>query len=170
MFRHDKEVVVMRTRLGLTLLLILLSLLFIPSIASAACWDYWDLGSVMCTGQGGCQGEHEVVTCTFGCVSGDCFNHGGSGLCCGKIYYSAAIYPDGGDCSGRCPEIRAYAPTSSARPKQHDVELRRGYTPGLIVLSDHFSHKPPLVVYVLDHCSHSYGVIEQDAVLVGGGW
>lgn len=101
----------MRTRLGLTLLLILLSLLFIPSIASAACWDYWDLGSVMCTGQGGCQGEHEVVTCTFGCVSGDCFNHGGSGLCCGKIYYSAAIYPDGGDCSGRCPEIRAYAPT-----------------------------------------------------------
>ena len=153
-------------RSRLILLVLLLSVVSLPRIAHAGCEDYWDVGSAMCTGAGGCQGEHEIIRCTFGCISGTCVNQGGSGVCCGKIYYNATIYPDGGDCRERCPGIRSF-PTSAAKPSHQHGPL--GYSPGLVMVTERLSYKPPTIVFVLDHCSHSFGVVQQTAALIDRG-
>lgn len=157
----------MTNRLATMLFLGVLALLFIPSQAHASCNDYWDVATVTCT-SGGCQSEHELIACTFGCISGQCVHQGGSGLCCNKIYYVPVIYPDGGDCTGECGALRAYPPSPSSTT-HHSAQLRGGYTPGLIMLSNTLSIKPPTLVFIPDRCSHTFGVVQQAPTFVNRG-
>lgn len=125
--------------------------------ANAGCWDYEVVGEQKCTGSGGCEGVYLQQVCTFGCVSGECFNNGGSGECCGHIYYSPVIYGDGGDCSDegcnlvarRSPEGAALAPApiSKAPP-----------------LAEHF----PRLLLIPDRCAHTYAIIVQENPRIGG--
>jgi hypothetical protein len=46
--------------------------------------DYFDEGSINCTGANHCTGQWESITCTFGCIHGSCNSHANSTECCGK--------------------------------------------------------------------------------------
>src|SRR5258708_1731840 len=100
------------TRMSQTTLLFVscMSFLIFCSHAKAdICWDY---GTRYAFCGAGCEAQ-ETNSCGFGCISGECNSQGGSGECCGKMYYSAVIYPDGGRC-GECGNIRSHKSRVSA--------------------------------------------------------
>jgi hypothetical protein len=144
-----------------------LAMLFVTHRASAAtCTGIEDLGSSPCTGAGGCESEHEVEMCFFGCTCGECDRHGSSGECCGHIYYVPNVYQgqgcgNCGECGGARTHIRS---TSIGRGVASDtpLELRQDYSPGLIVLTRTLSYREPLFVYVLNRCDHTYRLIAEE--------
>lgn len=132
------------------------------------CWQY---GTRYAVCGPGC-GPLETTSCGWGCISGECYSDGGSGTCCGKMYYSAVIYPDGGTC-GECGNIRSHRFKHSA---QH--QLLGGDSPaiwwatsrGLVWLTNNISFHPARQAFVLNKCAHAYGVlIEKDYPVVVGG-
>src|ERR1700730_7767346 len=96
-----------------TILLTISVVMFMPARSSAGWWAYFNhVGT--CSGAGGCRSQFEYSSCFLGCVSGECNNDGGSGECCGNHYFSAVIYPDGGDChGGSCGFIRVHIANKS---------------------------------------------------------
>jgi hypothetical protein len=158
------------SRVGQTMLQFLacIVLLLICNFASAAiCFDY-GTRDVVCGP--GCD-IIQTTTCGFGCISGECYSQGGSGQCCGKMYYSAVIYPDGGKCS-ECIGVRSHKSGLSA-----ENEIQVGEFPaiwwdssrGLVKLSKNISYHPPRQTFVLNKCLHIYGVlIERDYPIVVG--
>jgi len=155
----------MKSTTALGLIVMLFSMLSISSIARAECVAIGDFGPEKCSGSNGCMGAYEFLYCSWGCAAGTCVAHGGSGLCCGTIYYSPEIYPNGTRCTD-CGEIRIHA--SKPPTSRFSAELRQGYSPGLIKISDNLSYKEPRIVYVLDRCNHTYGVVEEDGAFVEG--
>jgi len=145
-----------------------LSFLTICNHAKAdICWDY---GMRYAHCGPGCEAE-QTTSCGFGCISGDCVSDGGSGECCGEMYYSAVIYPDGGRCAN-CPQIRARKSTVSAENEVHVGSSRAIWwdtSRGLIKLSKNVSYRPPRQAFVLNKCSHAYGVLisKEYPVVVG---
>jgi hypothetical protein len=133
----------------------------------AGCVDY---GTMMrtCSDAHGCQSEYEKTYCTFGCISGTCTAQGGSGLCCGKLYYNASIAGDGGNCNDQC----------SGFPSDHGYLVRTPVTDsisdsegdGLIVMAADVRQRMPAFSFVPDHCSHTFGIaIERDFPSLSGG-
>ena len=154
-------------------LLIMLCLLCFSRPAHASgCWTIENLEDLPCTGPNGCSGSYPEEYCTFGCTSGTCEDHAGSGLCCTKKYYTPAIYPDGGRCDpgGGCGEFRTHASVSKARGSSYVAQLMQGRSPGVIKLSDSISYREPTIAYVYDRCKHEYAVLieEQGAFVTGG--
>jgi len=138
--------------------------------ARARCVDYWDIGSVPCSGPGGCQSEWEDVTCWFGCISGTCNDDGNSTECCGVRHDYAQVYGDGGNCDNECGDspVRVHATASNTNPL-HRAELLQGYSPGLIMLDAHTSYKPTQLIYVLNRCNHTYELMVLDGRVVPSG-
>lgn len=151
-------------RMFALLLVGLTAALFSPGSASAQCTDCWgilDEGPTLCTG---CHSYYELEFCTRGCVCGNCVSHGGSGLCCGHIYYSPVIYPLGEDCGGECGLARVHPRTHVGRNSQQgkrSEELRQGYSPGLILLAPGVTYREPLFAYDFNHCRHSFGLVAE---------
>lgn len=146
---------------------LLVSIVSSPHAATAQdlCWAI-DSFEHPCTGSGGCNDSYLYSYCIDGCARGICENHGGSGLCCGHLYYSAVIYVEGEqNCGG---QICGDAPVrgSDLRPSsEHNAlqALARDRLPG----SDwkkhpHFAwYRPSRLVLVPDSCAHTYGVVIQ---------
>jgi hypothetical protein len=97
----------------------------------------------------GGRSQFEYSTCFLGCTSGDCNNDGGSGECCGNHYYSAVIYPDGGEChGGDCGFIRVRVAKERIR-RSVETDLNRGAfyrAPGLRYVPDRFAHTYAVIV------------------------
>jgi len=149
-------------------LLIMLALLVSSEPAAAGegecpggCWTYDDFGQIQCFG---CDEYRELIFCMGGgCVCGTCEEEGGSGLCCGKIYYTPTIYPEPGDC-GECGNSPSHARTHANRQSsggRYSAELRQGYSPGLIMLTPTVSYRAPLFAYVYNRCSHTFTLIAE---------
>jgi hypothetical protein len=139
-----------------TMFLMILVVMFIPERSWAeSCWSY-SIHSFTCSGTGGCEGQEEFSTCAFGCISGNCFNNGGYGLCCGNHYNSAVIYGNGAKC-GAYGEIRVHMVKDFSRiPKSKNVlELSRGAP-----------FRLPGLRFVPDRRVHSYAVIIDDRIPV----
>jgi hypothetical protein len=145
-------------------LLVGLGALFNAGSASAqctSCWGILDEGPTRCTG---CNAYYDLEFCTRGCQCGNCLSHGGSGLCCGHIYYSPVIYPLPDDCGGECGLARVHPRTHVSRNGQegkHSEELRQGYSPGLILLAPGVTYREPLFAYDFNHCRHSFGLLAE---------
>src|SRR5690242_6574639 len=97
-----------------------LSLAFVVLVLCAAsqagCYSYLEYGPYACVGPNGCYDSYYRTICAGGCVAGDCYSQGGSGECCGKLYYNATIYPDPWyRCGGSCGELPVIASASSTR-------------------------------------------------------
>lgn len=138
---------------------VMLSILIVCAVApkanaQAGCTGYYEYESA-CSGAGGCTSTYVYSICSFGCIHGDCFNHSGSGLCCGHLYYTASIRTDGGTCSGsNCGAARIHH-----GPKVDSSMLDRG-------LPNARSFSPPAqsvkVALVPDRCRGIYAVVEED--------
>lgn len=157
----------------LPLLFVVVMIALATSTAKADCVEYWDNGSVNCTGTGGCESQWENITCFYlGCVSGTCNPKGNSTECCGVRHDYAQIYSDGGgNCSGiECDDtrFRVHARSLHTNP-QYRAELLRGYTPGLIMLSADRSYKETELVYVFNRCDHSYDFVVYDGRVIATG-
>jgi len=152
----------------ITALSVLLFLTFVPKIASASCVGY-TVFDEQCIGNG-CNGEYTKTYCSFGCVHGTCESNGGSGLCCGHIYYNAQIQPDGsgGDC-GECGNTRYHASALSEREKRHSAELWRAAALGRVDLGGGQSYRMPRLILVPDRCVHRYGLLIQEGSLQPSG-
>ena len=145
-----------------------LSFLIICNYAQAnICWDY---GTRYAFCGPGCQAE-QTTSCGFGCISGECNSHGGSGECCGRIYYSAVIYPDGDRCAN-CGTARSHKSRLSAENEVHVLGFPAIWwdsSRGLVKLSKNVRYHPPKQAFVLNKCLHTYGVlIERDYPVVVG--
>lgn len=143
--------------------------LLTPCLANASCTDYEDFGDVRCSGAGGCVSSHPSIICGFGCISGTCNSRGSSGECCGNIYYVANISPDGGrGCTqAGCGELRSRNHSSSVPSSpEHRAELLKGYSPGVVLLSERLSYKEPQIIYALDRCNHNFGFVVSDGRVV----
>ena len=157
-----------RTNWAVLVFLTCFGFLTICSYAKAAiCWDY---GTRYAHCGPGCEAQ-ETTSCGFGCISGECVSNGGSGECCGELYYSAVIYPDGEKC-GECGEIRTH---KSLQSSENVIRLGGSPSPwwgaprGLIKLSENVSYRPPRQAFVLNQCAHAYGVLVlKDSPLVVG--
>ena len=100
----------------------------------------------------------------LGCVSGECDGNGGSGECCGKMYYSAVIYPDGDFCEW-CGNARHHGSRLAKNEVHVDAfpAIWWDTSRGLVKLSKDVSYRPAKQAFVLNKCSHSYAVlIERD--------
>ena len=106
--------------------------------------------------RGSCQGDFDFPECTIGYVSGLCDFDGGSGECCGHIYYSAVIYPDGdNDHRQQGGQLRLHqAPASAANKTVHSSEAWRGQMLGRMVLATNVSYREPRMVFVPDRCAY----------------
>ena len=149
--------------MGLKSIIRLLAVLFWTfgalQVARADCVDYLDLGPVPCH-HNGCSSDYESLTCTWGCTSGICYPQGGSGLCCGVRYYTAAIYPDGGDCHGSNCQPSKFRHHAAAK-----IDLLQGEHRGtLLPLPQQF----PRLLLVPDRCAHIYGIIIEEPKTAGG--
>jgi hypothetical protein len=159
-------------RVGASVLVMLLVVCFSHPAHASGCWDINYLSDVNCTGPNGCTGSYPLEYCTFGCVSGTCEDRGGSGLCCGRLYYTPVIYPDGGRCDpgGGCGTGRAHASRPTATSSPHAQQLLQGRSPGVIKVSDNFGYREPTFAYVYDRCRHEYAVlVEEKGAFVAGG-
>ncbi len=139
--------------------MVVVSVMFFAKVSRADCVDYSGEMEFNCS-SGGCQGSYITVTCTFGCVSGTCTNRGGSGECCGRIYYVATIFPDGGDCTNEC----GGAPVRRSRRSQSS-NLKTARTASLealgpVRLTTDISYVVPRAAVVPDRCRHTYEVLE----------
>ena len=155
----------------LLLTLIALTTIFTARPANAGCWDYLDLGSAECFGPKGCNLEYEIITCGSGCTLGTCVKDGNSGECCGKRYDYAQINAIG-KCDGCGPGgnivVRAHAKPSHV-DLQRRAELLQGYTPGLIMMSETVSYRPPRVFYMFNRCDRTYRLVIEDGTNVSTG-
>jgi hypothetical protein len=151
-------------------LFVVLLIVLAAHTALAGCYQLQEAQEI-CSGAGGCEGNYTAVFCVSGCIAGECFEQAGSGECCGRIYYLASLYPDGGICHGDCDNARVRVHARSSHvSSQHSAELRRGYSPGLIMLTADLSYKEPQLVYTFDRCNHNYGLLAEDGkVLALGG-
>ena len=148
------------------------AVLVVTRPAHAGCYSYEPGNDVPCFGSNGCNDFYQEVFCVFGCVSGTCDSRGGSGLCCGKIYYTPVIYPDGGRCDpgGGCGTGRPHTMQQSALHSPHAQELLQHRSPGVVKLTDSISYREPAFAFVIDHCKREYGVlIEEKGTFVKGG-
>jgi hypothetical protein len=163
----------MRTVRTLLPMVAMLLLLFAARSAKANCWEYFDWGSVDCTGLHGCMSQWEEIGCTFGCISGSCNPTGNSTECCGTRHDYAAGHDDGqGGCSGvNCGNVRFRVHARASHlSSPHSAELLQGYTPGLVMLSADLSYKSTQLVYTFNRCNHSYeAVVEDGGVLAREG-
>jgi hypothetical protein len=148
--------------------LIVLSLSVGSSRASAQaytcdspCGGYLDPGGRSCNGDPTCQ-EYPTYCTSSGCICGQCVSHGGSGDCCGLIYYSAVVYPGSGACPGDCGYATTHGRMHVARGHRknpHESEVRGRYSPGLIMLNATASYRPASIVYVYSNCSHDLRLV-----------
>jgi hypothetical protein len=155
----------LKSRMGM-LLSTLVLIICLPKIAHAGCNGYEDINRT-CTGANGCSDQYTYTICSWGCVSGECVARGGSGLCCDHIYYNAEIYPDGGDCSGFCGEIRVRAGGPSA-VRLHAEESWRGARLRQIDLGGRI-YRVPRLLFVPDRCAQRYGIVVQEGGLLPAG-
>ena len=144
----------------------------VPRFSAADCWRYYDPAPVQCFDANGCASSYVSTLCQIGCISGLCYNHGGSGECCGHLYYYAAGYPDGQDsctqngCGHGLSPVRR-AKRSKPRQSTHPETVARGdvHRGGPVPF-----YGPRRMLFVPDQCSKSYGVLmEGDFPLAGGG-
>jgi hypothetical protein len=139
-----------------TVALAFVLMIFAPARSEALCWSYFPHTSP-CTGTGGCSSHYSWSSCFDGCVSGTCNNSGGSGECCGHLYYTAVIYQDDGDChGGACGEVRVHV--SKNVPKRPALESQGVY------------YRLPGLRYIPDRCAHTYAVMidESSRTHIGG--
>ena len=141
----------------LGLLAVLFCLFGVPQIASAGCWDYYGGTLQHCTGTNGCKDIYFVYYCGPGCVSGECFNNGGGGLCCGHQYQSAVIYGDGGECDPDMCGPHAFG--GLKKTSASSVEKPQSQSPP----AERYSR----LLLVPDRCAHGYGVIVQSPRIGG---
>lgn len=126
----------------------------------AGCWatvDNWQ----PCSGPNGCRGLKDESFCFQGCTYGFCYNNGGSGECCGTIYYSAEIYPGDGECRGDiCGEVRVHdAPQTSGASRLPALDW-----------ATHPRIRPvSRLLLIPDRCRHGYVALPSDAIFPIGG-
>lgn len=144
----------------LVLLAVLFCLFGVPQIASAGCWDYYGGTGQHCTGPNGCKGIYYVYYCGPGCVSGECFNNGGGGQCCGHNYINAVIYPDGGECDPDFCGPHAFGAHTTTKAEASSVEQTASQASPV----ERFSR----LLLVPDRCAHLYGVVVQETARIGG--
>lgn len=158
----------MNTRKLLVGFLFCLPFLLVCNLAAEGCWEY---GSRQVTCGPGCNPQ-ETTTCDFGCVSGECVSNGGGGECCGRPYSDAVIYPDGNKCEF-CGNARTHSPRSSNRSDRHVIAAAEAWwreARGMVKLRDNLSYHPSRQAYVLNRCSHTYGVlVEREYPVIFGG-
>lgn len=123
--------------------------------------DNWKI----CTGSGGCRDDYDNSQCFLGCTHGFCTNQGGSGLCCGHLYYSAEIYPDGDNdlCKG---DICGFIRVHFAGAKERDNSLvRPRFQRAELTAPVHYWIQR--LIYVPDRCAHTYGLAMSRPLPVG---
>lgn len=153
----------------LWVLTVVLGVLACCKSANAGCYDYSVFGPIQCTGTGGCTGEFYRVRCTWGCISGSCNNQGNSGECCGKIYYSAQIYPDQASC--HCGELPTVARRLEPSSRSEDAfPASRKTRASVIVASRLMTPRLPRFTFVPDTCAHAYAVVVDDGTASPGGF
>lgn len=159
----------MRARQLILLSLILLTLAILVTSRAAAqgdqCWSYSEEQQFNCVGAGGCRGSYYETYCYVGCLHGWCTNRGGSGECCGRIYYTASGSSDGTCLGFDCGLARVH--TSSFRdPKGRDsAEVQHvATTERLGATADPAvgGLRVPRLMFVPDRCAHTYGMIVQE--------
>ena len=128
-------------------------------VAARTCWSYMDDGEFECGGAGGCEGYYFRVYCILGCVSGTCNPDGGSGECCGQIFYYAVGYEWGGlDCHGlNCGESPARRARRQEGRRKVNTATLNGKS-GLGPLAD----QVPRILFVPNRCTHEYEVLFED--------
>ncbi len=135
--------------------------LFFPVLSDASCVGYSQEFEFTCVGAGGCQGTYYRVYCTFGCVSGTCYNQGSSGECCGKIYYVATIFPDGTDrCNDNCMNAPIRASRLSPPRQTANIQKRPADVLGPVLLTAELSYSIPRTAIVPDRCRRTFEVVE----------
>jgi hypothetical protein len=131
-----------------------------PSITKAqgvSCWGYVDNFGT-CSDNAGCQGEYDRTECVLGCVHGVCNNNGGSGECCGTIYYTAVLVSDGdstscqGSLCGDSP-VRRAALREKRRGRFKDIAQ-----PKLTPEDFFLAYRPPRILFLPSNCSQKYEV------------
>jgi hypothetical protein len=155
----------MRKICSVSALLTCLLLLCAARAAVASCVGYREVNQ-LCLAKN-CSDEFTQTLCSWGCVSGLCVNQGGSGLCCGVIYYNAQIQPDGTHVNcGSCGEARVHVSRSSS--KASNAEIWRGAVLG-VRLNQSSSYRMPHLLIVPDRCAHGYGLVVEDGRPVAAG-
>jgi len=137
--------------------------------AMAGCVGYQEVNAI-CTGSGGCQDEYTRTLCSWGCASGTCVNQGGSGLCCGRIYYNAQIQPDGTRCNNvNCGLARTRTARLATDASKHNTQLWNGARLGTIQVGDR-AYRVPRMLFIPDRCAARYGVVlEAGSLSTAGG-
>jgi hypothetical protein len=132
-------------------------LLVLSGALEAGCYTYVEYGPYPCS-NGSCYDSYYRTICGAGCVSGLCYPDGGSGECCGRLYYNATIYPDGTDsCGGPC----GYLPTVASLPTT-GTQIATHVNPRRLVLGpDNAYYKPARMTLVPDTCRHTYAIVTQ---------
>jgi hypothetical protein len=129
-----------------------------PAQAQGSCWGYLQIGPFQCQSlDGQCSSEYYTTRCNLGCLSGECYNQGGSGECCGQLYYSAIIYPDGDPhgCDNDCEVIIGLRPNGSSASKYVVAS-----NPSKLSERTLESGYPTIrLTYVPDTCRGTYAVI-----------
>jgi hypothetical protein len=142
---------------------------FFPPQATAQgeCWATLDWPPRDCSGPNQCTGSYVTSTCLQGCVRGQCYDDGGSGECCGHLYYTAVIYQEGPqDCGGGiCGDARVRISHLHPVLRPNSIELAHrldltnpGGTNYPIV------YRPARLLLVPDRCSHVYGAVLQETL------
>jgi hypothetical protein len=86
--------------------------------------------------------------------------------------YSAAIYPDGGSCSGdECGLIRVRISRLAHDGKEHDPAFQGGNSVGQLSTNVRtgLPGRVPRLLFVLNRCNHSFELIQRDIGLLAGG-
>jgi len=123
----------------------------------APCWTYYDPPLGVCGGPG-CEGYYPRTECWVGCTQGSCDSDGNSTDCCGRTFYWAAGYDDGGfDCQ------HMYCGLSPTR--QAHIQKFRGGLLGASLkteLDAVSSARLARVLFVPNKCTHAYDVVLED--------
>jgi hypothetical protein len=131
------------------------------------CWTTFDWPPRSCPGPNGCIDSYVTSSCMQGCVRGQCFDNGGYGDCCGTVYSTAVIYPEGHqDCSG---EICGDAPVrvSHLHPVLTPESIELAHRLDLTSPSGNIYpivYRPARLLLVPNRCSHGYGAMLQEAL------
>jgi hypothetical protein len=137
--------------------------LFSPCLVNAGCVDYIPK-TVFCGA--GCE-PVDTTGCFFGCISGTCVSRGGSGECCGHIYYSAVIYQDSGNCGNECGGTPLRIPERHVSVSSRN-NVNMAWSPGFIQIGEGVRVREYRRSLVPNHCAHSYMALVETPIQPAG--
>ncbi len=117
-----------------------------------------------CGGPGGCEDIYYLENCVAGCTGGTCVDHGGSGECCGMVYYTSVIYEDPWEppCNqGICGDVRIRPIGQPILDEGPKISFYSDGSSEKILLAKDVTIQVPLFRYVYVRCHHSFDLIAE---------